>query len=185
MLVLGHVVSATVAARWAGKASDLRWVIFFGLLADLVDKPIGLVIFKETINNGRVYFHSLLVNLVLTLLLVAFRKPLVYPLALWIHQLTDLMWTRPSVAFWPFTGGFGYRDLPFDQWIYSALSPYNVATEVIGVVVVAAVVVRYRLYRKPILLGWIRSGRLPGDPIREPGDGKQVSPLTPARRSIL
>ena len=183
MLVLGHVASATVAARWASKAADLRWVIFFGLLADLVDKPIGLVIFRETINNGRVYFHSLLVNILLTLLLVAFRKPLVYPLALWIHQLTDLMWTRPSVALWPFTGGFGYRDLPFDQWVYSALGPYNVTTEVIGIVVVAAVVVRYRLYNKSILLEWIRTGRLPGDPVRESGNGKSVSPLARIRRS--
>jgi hypothetical protein len=183
MLFLGHVASATVASRWASKAADLRWVIFFGLLADLVDKPIGLVIFKETINNGRVYFHSLLINLVLTLLLVAFRKPLVYPLALWVHQLTDLMWTRPSVAFWPFTGGFGYRELPFDQWVYSALNPYNVTTELIGTVVVAAIVVRYRLYKKAVFFGWLRTGRIPGDTERESESKTSVSHLIQARRS--
>jgi hypothetical protein len=185
MLIFGHVASATVAARWASKAADLRWVIFLGLLADLVDKPIGLVIFRQSINNGRVYFHSLLVNILLTLLLVAFRKPLVYSLALWIHQLTDLMWTRPSVALWPFTGGFGYRDLPLSQWVYSVLGPYNVATEVVGIVVMTAVVVRYRLHKKSILLDWIRTGRLPGDPVHESGNGKPESALVWLQRSIL
>ena len=125
MLIFGHIASAALPARWATPKADLRWVIFLALLADLIDKPVGLVIFRETINNGRVYFHSLLVNLLLTLVLIALRKPLIYPLALWTHQLCDRMWMRPWTAMWPFTGTFGYRDLPLDDWVYNVLNPYN------------------------------------------------------------
>lgn len=161
MLVLGHAVTAAVAARWASQKADLRWVVFFALLADLVDKPIGLFLFRETINNGRVYFHSLLVNLILTLVLVLARKPLVYPLALWLHQACDLMWNRPWVALWPLTGTFGYRDLPLDQWVYSALSPYNVITEFLALVVLIILVARYHLYKKAIFRAWLLAGTLP------------------------
>lgn len=177
MLILGHAMTGTVAARWFSEKADLRWVIFFSLLADLVDKPVGLILFRETINNGRVYFHSLLVNLILTLMLVLARKPLVYPLVLWIHQLCDLMWDRPWVALWPWTGTFGYRDLPLDQWVSSALNPYNVTTEALGLMIFIFIVYRYRLYEKPVLRAWLDSGRLP--PVEAP---TELGPLAPGGR---
>ena len=161
MLVLGHLATAGVAARWIDENVDLRWVILFGLLADLVDKPIGLVLFRESFNNGRIYGHSLLVNLALTLLLLVLHKPLIYSLALWLHQLCDLMWTRPGVALWPFTGPFTYRDLPLDQWVIVSLSPYHLVAEVVGCVVVLYFVSRYRLLDRRCLSGWMRTGRLP------------------------
>ena len=160
MLVFGHIASASLPARWASPRADLRWVIFFALLADIIDKPVGLVIFRETLNNGRVYFHSLLVNLLLTLVLVAWRKPLIYVLALWTHQLCDLMWTRPWVALWPFTGRFGYRDLPLDDWVYSVLNPYNLTTEALGLAVTLWAILHFRLYDRRVLRDWLRSGRL-------------------------
>ena len=73
MLVFGHVASASLACHVLDRKADLRWVIFLTLLADIIDKPFGLIVFSETINNGRVWFHSLFVNLALTLVLVLCR----------------------------------------------------------------------------------------------------------------
>ncbi len=160
MLVFGHVASAGVAARALDRKADLRWVVFLTLLADIIDKPFGLVIFSESINNGRVWFHSLAVNLLLSLLLLAWRKPLVYVLALWMHQLCDRMWMRPWVALWPLTGAFGYRDLPLDEWVYNVFNPYNVATDVLGLVVLIGFAYRYRLFRWERLRAWLRNGTL-------------------------
>lgn len=160
MLVFGHVASATIACHGLDEKADLRWVVFLTLIADIIDKPFGLVIFSETINNGRVWFHSLAVNLVLSIVLLAWRKPLVYVLALWLHQLCDRMWMRPWVALWPLTGAFGYRDLPLDAWVYSVLNPYNVISDVIGLVVLVGFAWHYRLFERERLGHWVRTGTL-------------------------
>jgi hypothetical protein len=160
VLVFGHVAAATVSCHALDRRADLRWVIFFTLVADIVDKPLGLWVFKETINNGRVWFHSLSVNLLVTLVLVVARKPGVYSLSLWLHQLCDRMWMRPWVALWPLTGRFGYRDLAFEDWVYGIFNPYNVVSDVAGVVVLVFFAWRYRLFRSERLTAWLRSGRI-------------------------
>lgn len=167
MLVLGHVAAATVSGHALDRRADLRSVIFFTLLADLIDKPLGLIVFRETINNGRVWFHSLSVNLLLTLLLVLARKPGVYSLALWLHQLCDRMWMRPWVALWPLTGAFGYRDLPLENWVYSVLNPYNLVSEAIGLVVLLEFARRTGLLRWDRFLLWLGTGELSSDLGRE------------------
>ena len=161
MILCGHIATGFLAARCVAKKADLRWVVFFSLLADLIDKPVGLVLFRETINNGRVYFHSLLVNLLLTAFLLLAKKPLIYPLALWVHQFFDLMWNRPWVAMWPVTGTFGFRDLSNEQWVWSVLNPYNLWSELAGLTVVVAFVLWFRLYKRPVLVALLSSGRLP------------------------
>jgi hypothetical protein len=160
VLVFGHVAAATVSSHALDRRADLRWVIFFTLLADIIDKPLGLWIFKETINNGRVWFHSLSVNLLLTALLVLAGKPLVYSLALWMHQLCDRMWMRPWVALWPLTGRFSYRDLPFEDWVYGIFNPYNVVSDIIGLVVLLGCAWHYGLFRPSRFWAWARTGEL-------------------------
>lgn len=164
MLVFGHVASATVACHGLDRKADLRWVVFLTLLADIIDKPFGLVIFSETINNGRVWFHSIAVNLALSVVLLLWRKPLVYVLALWMHQLCDRMWMRPWVALWPVTGRFGYRDLPIDEWVYNVFNPYNVISDAIGLAVLAGFVWYHGLFRGERLIQWLRTGDI-GPPL--------------------
>lgn len=170
MLVFGHVATATLSCHHLDRQADLRWVVFLTLLADIIDKPFGLIIFAETINNGRVWFHSLAVNLLISLALLLWRRPLVYVLALWLHQLGDRMWTRPWVALWPLTGAFSYRDLPLEEWVYSVFSPYNVTTDVIGLVLLLLFARHHGLYRLGRLVHWLRTGRFEA-PRLEKGTG--------------
>lgn len=160
MLVLGHVASASVACHVLDRKADLRWVILLTLLADIIDKPFGLVIFSETINNGRVWFHSLSVNLAITVALLLWRKPLGYVLALWMHQLCDRMWMRPWVALWPLTGAFGYRDLSLDAWVYNVFNRYNVVSDVIGLLVLIGFAWYYGLFHWKRFERWLRTGHL-------------------------
>lgn len=154
------MAAATVSCHALDRRADLRFVILFTLLADIIDKPFGLWVFKETINNGRVWFHSLSVNLLLTMVLMLARKPGVYVLALWLHQLCDRMWMRPWVALWPFTGRFGYRDLDFDDWVYGILNPYNVVSDIVGLLVLIAFARRYGMLQPSRLWLWVRTGEL-------------------------
>lgn len=165
MLVFGHVAAATVTCHTLDRKADLRWVVFLTLLADIIDKPFGLIIFSETINNGRVWFHSLAVNLLLSIVVVLWRKPLVYVLALWFHQLCDRMWMRPWVALWPLTGRFSYRHLTIDEWVYNVFNRYNVVSDVIGFAVLLGFAWHYRLFRWDRLVQWLRSGELEPPPI--------------------
>jgi hypothetical protein len=164
LLILGHVGTATLVCHTLDRRADLRWAVFFTLLADLIDKPLGLLIFRETINNGRVWFHSIAVNLLLTLLLVLARKPGVYALALWLHQICDRMWTRPWVALWPLTGAFTYRDMDLEDWIYNLFGPYNVVSEIAGFAVLAAFAWSHGLYRPARLRVWLKTGALGQEP---------------------
>jgi hypothetical protein len=98
--------------------------------------------------------------LLLTLILVALHKPLVYSLALWVHQWVDLMWTRPWVALWPFTGAFGYREMELEHWVSLTLSPYHLVAEAVGFALIACFVFRHKLLELTHLSAWIRSGTL-------------------------
>lgn len=170
MLVFGHVASATVSWHVLDRRADLRLILLFTLVADIIDKPLGLWLFRETINNGRVWFHSLAVNLLLSAVLLLAKQNLMLVLALWLHQLCDRMWMRPWVALWPFTGRFGYRDLPLDDWVYGLFNVYNVTTELIGIAVVVFFAWRYRLFQDSRLWKWVRTGELSRpDPLSPPG----------------
>jgi hypothetical protein len=160
MLVFGHIATATLVCYGADRKVDLRLVVLFTLLADIIDKPLGLIVFRESINNGRVWFHSLLVNLALSVVILVWRRSTVLVLALWLHQACDRMWMRPWVALWPFTGVFGYRARPFSDWIYGLLSPYNVISDVIGLVVLLFLAWRYELFRADRLAALFRNGHL-------------------------
>ncbi len=160
MLVFGHVATAALVCHGADRKADLRLVVLFTLLPDIIDKPLGLIVFRESINNGRVWFHSLLVNLALSVVILVWRRSTVLVLALWLHQVCDRMWTRPWVALWPFTGVFGYRDFPLSDWAHGLLNPYNIISDVIGLVVLAFLAWRYELFRADRLGTFLRSGYL-------------------------
>lgn len=80
------------------------------LLPDLVDKPIGRVIFASSIANGRIIGHTLLFSFVLVLLglyLYEKRRDIkVIALAAgsFFHIFEDQMWAQPRTFLWPLHG---------------------------------------------------------------------------------
>ena len=74
MLIFGHI-GLTIAIiytfqriRFPGLDLDYRLVILGSLLPDIIDKPIGYIIFQKYYENGWIYGHSLLFSLVLLIL---------------------------------------------------------------------------------------------------------------------
>ena len=39
---------------------DIRLLLIGSLLPDIIDKPVGQLIFRETFSNGRIFSHTLL-----------------------------------------------------------------------------------------------------------------------------
>jgi LexA-binding, inner membrane-associated putative hydrolase len=109
-IVLGLLIADLV--------NDRRWVIpcaFGAVLPDLIDKPIGYMVFADVLGNGRILMHSLLVFCGFLMLgLIIWKRsahPAVLAVALGIfsHQALDLMWQDPRTWYFPLFGPFGYE----------------------------------------------------------------------------
>jgi membrane-bound metal-dependent hydrolase YbcI (DUF457 family) len=116
MLVFCHLfVGAAIGLALARATGDRRLIaagLVAGILPDLVDKPLGHLLFASTLDNGRLVAHSLgflLVLLVAGSVLLRGRRPvlaLVLALGVLSHQLLDAMWRDPVAWFFPFLGPF-------------------------------------------------------------------------------
>lgn len=85
--------------------------IIFSVLPDLIDKPVGYLIW----GSGRVIFHTLLIVVIFFVAAcVAYRMQYrrifsllwISGLAIFIHQVVDSMWEMPRAWFWPLLGDF-------------------------------------------------------------------------------
>jgi membrane-bound metal-dependent hydrolase YbcI (DUF457 family) len=106
-IVLGFLISDLLY--------DRRWIIpcaAGAILPDLIDKPVGYILFPATIGYGRIYSHTLLAALlVLAVGMVIWRvakEPGVIGLSVGIlsHQVLDLMWRQPVNWYYPLLGPF-------------------------------------------------------------------------------
>ena len=96
------------------------------ILPDLVDKPIGYLVYGDILGHGRLYLHTLLF-----LALIAFagllawrfgRSRAVAVLAglVGLHQLMDLMWLSPVTWLYPFLGPFPTEAaVELGGWLFS------------------------------------------------------------------
>ena len=100
---------------------DYRFILAGSLLPDLIDKPIGAVLFRGTFHNSRIFGHSLLFPAALALAglpLMKKRKDarlLLLAGASFVHLILDSMWLFPRILFWPFLG-FAFPERPPGNW---------------------------------------------------------------------
>jgi len=89
---------------------DPRYLAIGALLPDLIDKPIGEVIFASTFANGRIIGHTLLFSFLLFLigLYVYEKRRDIRVLSLTagslFHLFEDQMGTDPQTFLWPLFG---------------------------------------------------------------------------------
>lgn len=117
MLIFGHL-GITLGVFFilrrllpsVASGTEMRYLALGSLLPDLIDKPIGKLIFASTLANGRIIGHTLIFSLFLTLLgLARYKKqkdPRIMSLAAgsFCHLLEDSMWANPYTFFWPVFG---------------------------------------------------------------------------------
>ncbi|MFC1926069.1 metal-dependent hydrolase [Chloroflexota bacterium] len=89
---------------------DLRLLLIGALLPDIIDKPVGNVFFQDTFSNGRIFCHTFLFLLLITLaafyLNRHYGKPwlLVLSFGTFIHLILDQMWMESQTLLWPLYG---------------------------------------------------------------------------------
>lgn len=106
-LVLGLVLFFIFKDRWVIIATAVG-----SILPDLIDKPVGILFFPDTLGYGRIYFHSLLVCILIlgagVFLYYRYRSAIVLCLGIGVlsHQVLDSMWLEYWNWLWPFYGPF-------------------------------------------------------------------------------
>jgi len=101
-----------VASQFAalGKRIDTRVLLIGSLLPDIIDKPLGYIFFRESISNVRIFGHTLLFLILITVtgLFIYRYRGRTWLLALSFGTLThlvfDQIWREPQTLFWPICG---------------------------------------------------------------------------------
>ncbi|MDN5348587.1 MAG: hypothetical protein PWP65_2152 [Clostridia bacterium] len=186
MLLFGHMGLTLAAARmvervWSSRTGrafiglDYRLVLLGSMLPDILDKPLGGVILRESLGNGRIYGHTLAFLLVLLgwgwWLWFRFRRPggLTLAGASGLHQFLDGMWHTPETSLWPAYGlGFpkGHPEGWFELWLRNLTSdPLVYIPEIAGGAVL--LLFFWDLTCRKGLAGFIRTGRIRPAPREE------------------
>ena len=89
---------------------DLRILLVGSLLPDFIDKPVGIYLFPEVFSSGRIFSHSLLFAVLVTLAgIFLFRRTgktwlMALSIGVCMHLILDQMWLAPHTLFWPAFG---------------------------------------------------------------------------------
>lgn len=101
---------------------DLRVLLVGSLLPDIIDKSVGLVFFPDLFGTGRLFCHTLLFCLLLTVVGAwRYRRRqtsnlLVLSYGVAMHLVLDGMWRVPETLLWPALGLI-LRGETHDQWL--------------------------------------------------------------------
>jgi len=154
------------SGRWSwltslGKRIDIRILLVGSLLPDIIDKPVGQLWLRETLNNGRIFCHTLLFLIIITLIGVYLYRTrhrnwlMVLSGGVFTHLIFDEMWLTLKTLFWPLYGLAFERleDLTYwlsGVWYRLVTEPAVYIPEIIGVVILVwftvALVKRRKLY---------------------------------------
>lgn len=126
---------------------DIRYLFVGSMLPDIIDKPIGLYIFRETFSNGRIFSHTLWFLFLVTAAGLILRRNsgktwgLALSIGTLLHLILDQMWQTPETLFWP-VFGIAFERTETTCWIgniFYALveEPGVYVPEIIGFIVFA------------------------------------------------
>ena len=154
--------------RGAEPALDYRLLLVGSVLPDIIDKPLGIWLLRETLSSGRVFAHTLLFATVLVgvglYLYVTRRRLGVLSLALGTlaHLVLDQMWLNPRTLFWPLYG-LSFEKGIVEYWLPRILTalvtePRVYLPEIIGALLLS--VFLWYIIHHGKLTSFLRSGRV-------------------------
>ena len=151
-----------------GNRLDIRLLLIGSLLPDIIDKPLGQFFFRETFNNGRIFCHTLLFLILITLagyyLYRNRRKAwlLVLSFGTFIHLIQDQMWLAHETLLWPIYG-LAFEKIDLTRWTQNILyvlrtDPGTYVPEIVGAMILVAFVAM--LVRRKRVYPFIKNGQV-------------------------
>lgn len=149
---------------------DYRLVMLGAVLPDLLDKPLGELIFPGAFHSGKVFGHTLLLSACLLMVGGALyhsqRRTGVLSLGIGTtsHLLGDAMWNTAATLLWPLLGWFRPEEVT-GSWLARMLnylsSPFIFFTEMAGFLLLMLLAYRAHLDSLSALGSFVRHGTLP------------------------
>jgi hypothetical protein len=105
-----------------GRRMDLRLLLVGALLPDIIDKPVGQYLFRETLGSGRIFCHTLLFLLLISMsgwYLYRRRRQvwlLILAFGTFMHVTLDRMWEIPRNFLWPLYG-LTFQEAELTGWL--------------------------------------------------------------------
>lgn len=157
MLLFAHVGLALASARIVPRA-DLLFVAIGSMLPDIIDKPLGEIIYG-TPSMGRIFAHTLLFLILLVVAALYTRNLRLASLfgGVFAHLLLDSMWNSPVILFWPLLGDFPtgpYLDtMSYIQMLFLGLrSPMILIPEILGLMYLIYLLIE----KRKLIASWTR-----------------------------
>lgn len=150
---------------------DVRFLALGALLPNLVDKPLGTIVFADYFGADRIYGHSLAFSTVLmAVILLSTRRGRVrrqwmaLAIGSMLHLVLDGMWTSGAVLFWPLLGAeFPMGAVPYwdgffqrEVWSWGTLS-----LELVGLLYLVYLWFLCDFSDRSVRTAFLSSGRLP------------------------
>ncbi len=112
-MLFWHLGATLWLFRWIFRDPkvDVRFLLLGAILPDLIDLPVGTLIFADRYSTGELWFHSLLLpTLYMGIVLLVTRRGrtrrawMALGIGWLFHLLLDGMWMSQSVFLWPLFG---------------------------------------------------------------------------------
>lgn len=150
------------------KRIDIRVLLIGSLLPDIIDKPLGYLFLRETFSNLRIFSHTLLFLVLITIagfILYRYRRKtwlFVLSFGTFTHLLCDEMWDIPQTLFWPLYG-FTFAREDLTHWVEDigtdlVTDPSVYIPEIVGGVIL--ILFLWVVVSKGKLRTFIRHGKL-------------------------
>ena len=101
---------------------DIRLLLVGAILPDLLDKPLGHYVLPAPFDGGRIFGHTLLFLLFITLAAIyvhiRYRKTYLYTVSFGVlmHLITDEMWLSHETLLWPIFG-VAFESSGMEDWL--------------------------------------------------------------------
>jgi len=161
--LLPVIAEATASLR---RHVDLRFLLAGSLLPDIIDKPVGLLLFPDLLGNGRIFCHTLLFPAAIVIAgIVLYRArgwthALVLAYGSTMHLVLDGMWRTPATLLWPFAGPMP-RGGVGEDWLAQIITtlltnPAAYVPEIAGAILLAPLL--WAVLRHGGVVRFLRSG---------------------------
>lgn len=172
-MLFWHIGAALWLFRWIFRDPkvDVRFLLLGAILPDLVDLPVGTILFPERYSTGELWFHSLIVpTIYMTIVLVATRRGrrrrawMALGVGWLLHLVIDGMWVSQDVFLWPF---FGWEIPPGQApfwplaWQRALHDPWRWIEEAVAIAYLAWLWIALGLSQRERRLVTLETGRLP------------------------